>query len=582
MTFAAPLWLLALVPWAGVALYLLRGRRRSEHVPFLGLWLGPVTGPPARHKAAAPPLAVALALLATVLALLGAAGPVVRDQLHGAPITIVLDRGATMSARGVGRPRYVEAAEALARELPRLGPLTSAELVDVPGQNVVKTDVSDWISFVPNLRRTAVDTADALRAEVARRLAANTGLVFVVSDRPLGLDDSRLIQLVPASSVRNAGITLLAARETPRPQVMVRVRNDTPLRSARLEVTTAGERTTAEIELPAPGADARDKFVDVPRLGDVVVARLVAEDSFEADNVAWLVRGGSWPRIEPRAALSPELARMVEVYGRLRSSGSASASVAVVDDPEAIPPAMAAVVVAPAKGTGDPVTPAGPGAIEVMSHPVTRNLEAGFRTDSIRLIRPAPAGWTPVVRIGGNTAVAVRDGPVRRVWVGLDSAQLARQPEYVVFWTNVFDWLGGSGGVEFRGYPVGALGAGWKRVDGDDAGGTGDARAGEEPGLWPGLYERADDRARRGVNALDVHFPPVGPATTGEAEGDWRRALDRAAARVERGVGLGPALIALALWCVTASVLVWGRAPRAGLALPTGVAEATAASGRFG
>src|SRR4029079_1670341 len=129
--------------------------------------------------------------LATLLALLGAAGPVVRDQLRGAPITIVLDRGATMSARGVGRPRYVEAAEALARELPRLGPLTSAELVNVPGQNVVKTDVSDWISFVPNLRRTAVDSADTLHAEVARRLATNAGLVFVVSDRPLGLDDRR-------------------------------------------------------------------------------------------------------------------------------------------------------------------------------------------------------------------------------------------------------------------------------------------------------------------------------------------------------------------------------------------------------
>jgi hypothetical protein len=163
------------------------------------------------------------------------------------------------------------------------------------------------------------------------------------------------------------------------------------------------------------------------------------------------------------------------------------------------------------------------------------------------------------------------------VWVGLDSPQWATQPEYVVFWANVFDWLGGSGGPEFRGYPVRPLGTGWKRVDGDDAGGAG----GGEPGLWPGLYERADDAARRGVNALDVQFPPVDAATTGAAGGDWRRALGRALAEVDRGGSLAPALLVLALCCVAASALVWRRAPRAGPALPTGATEA-AGIGRLG
>jgi hypothetical protein len=78
---------------------------------------------------------------------------------------------------------------------------------------------------------------------------------------------------------------------------------------------------------------------------------------------------------------------------------------------------------------------------------------------------------------------------------------------------------------------------------------------------------------------MDVHLPRVGTATTGAARGDdWRRALTGALARADRGYALGPALLAMAAWCVTASALVWKRGPRTGPranpALPAGAAEA--------
>src|SRR5438552_4125190 len=111
MSFSGPLWLIGLLPWAGVALYLLRGRRRKEPVPFLDLWLGPVLGPNPKRRIAAPPLAVALALLATLLALLAAAGPQVNSGPAAPRVTIVLDRGATLSARGKSAPRFVETAQ---------------------------------------------------------------------------------------------------------------------------------------------------------------------------------------------------------------------------------------------------------------------------------------------------------------------------------------------------------------------------------------------------------------------------------------------------------------------------------------
>jgi hypothetical protein len=221
-------------------------------------------------------------------------------------------------------------------------------------------------------------------------------------------------------------------------------------------------------------------------------------------------------------------------------------SVAIVDDAGAVPTTTRAVIVAAGaagKGLGEAAEPA---AAEVLPHPVTRHVEGEFRLPSAPVREPAPEGWTPVVRVGGKTAVAVREGPARQVWVGLDSPQWAREPGYVVFWTNVFDWVGGAGAPEFRAYPVGPLGAEWKRVDGADVG--------AEPGLWPGLYERAGDGARRAVNATDVRFPPA------TAPSDWRGRLRAAVARADHGLALGPGVLATAVACLALAAVFW--APR--------------------
>ncbi|HZN67413.1 MAG TPA: BatA domain-containing protein, partial [Tepidisphaeraceae bacterium] len=100
MTFLSPLWLIGMFPWAAVTLYLLWGRRRQEGVPFLDLWMGPVKGPRPRRRVATPPLALALAILAMLLAVLGAAGPALTAGRGGFTVTLIVDRGSTMSAWG--------------------------------------------------------------------------------------------------------------------------------------------------------------------------------------------------------------------------------------------------------------------------------------------------------------------------------------------------------------------------------------------------------------------------------------------------------------------------------------------------
>ena len=495
MKFLSPVWLIALAPWAAVVIYLLWGRRRQEGVPFLALWMGPVEGPRPRRRVAAPPLALALLILAMLVALLGAARPVVSGLARGKPITIILDRGATMSAAGLGGTRYVEAASALEKELPRLGAGTPVEAVDVPGLSVTHTDAGDWVGTAAKLPQTALDTSAMLRAEVARRLAQGDKPVVVVSDLALP-ENPRLVQVSPRTEVRNVGIILLAARETPRPQIMVRVRNATDATGATLRVTAGGRDTSQEIELPAGGA-TRDYFVDVERLGDVVRAALSVADDFPADDVGWVAREGSPPRVEAVATLPAELRRMVDVYAAARAPAADAARVTVAMDPAALPQGARGVVVQ----TGPATAPVG-APVEVRPHPVTRNTRWEF-PEAVRLAEAPAAGWTPVVTIGGRTAVAVRDTPAPQVWIGIDAEGWARRPEYVVFWADVFDWLGGAA-TRFTSYPVARMEGAWRMVE--RAGAEGSPPVSQEPGLWPGLYERVGDGARRAVNAGDIRF----------------------------------------------------------------------------
>lgn len=551
MTFAAPLWLIGLVPWAAVMLYLLTGRWREHRVPFVSLWTGPVTGPRPTRKLTAPPRAVAAALAAMLLALLAAAGPQLELAGRGRVprVTVVIDRGATMSARGAASTRFSELADSVAAEIDRAQSSTRVDLRVVPPSR--GADLRRMKDVPP----TALDTGDALAAAVAE-LRDRPWPLVVVSDRPLPNGEG-VIHATPEQRVFNAGIVRVSVRESPRPQVMVSVRNQTTLPAASIEVLTGDRAASVDVELPPAGGEPRDFFVDVPAVGRVVQVRLVVEDSFEADDRAWLVREGNWPRIEARTGLGAELARMVEVYGGSRPSTDASPRVAIVADAAQLVGEMRGVVISrPGPQTGGDGSLSGT-APELVPHPITRGLEGALTLRLGEAAPSPPAGWTPVVRAGGRVAVAVREAPARQVWVGFDSVDFARRPEFVVFWANVFDWLGGGGGAEYRAEAVGPLASAWRRVEAEDV------RA--EPGLWPGLYERKDDGALRAVNALDVKFPPAS-ATGGN---DWRRQLGQALARANRGLPLAPALLLAALLCMIATALCWGRRSHGSAAPPS-------------
>jgi hypothetical protein len=273
-------------------------------------------------------------------------------------------------------------------------------------------------------------------------------------------------------------------------------------------------------------------FIDMPRLGKTVEVNLATGDALSADDHAWLVRESGWPRIEPSGTLPPELIRMVEAYRKLRPAREDARVVSIAGGTEF--PVSEAVVLAPA-------TLAANGVPSVVAHSVTNNVAWAGVLKNARVGAAIPAGFSPLISVGGGVAVAVREQPVRQVWMALDAPAFARRADYVVFWTNVIDWIGQSGDA-FAAHPIALLGDDWQRVtDGPDA---------TERGLWPGVYERSDGTLRA-VNAPFVKPPSPSPVV------DWQRRLANASTGGANGGPLSSYLLLAALCCALAAAWRW-------------------------
>ncbi|HWE94505.1 MAG TPA: hypothetical protein VG269_11125 [Tepidisphaeraceae bacterium] len=476
-----------------------------------------------------------------LFALLAAGKPTlaVRGLGGNEAVTIIVDRGMSMSALAGGVPRFRAMAAGVAGEIASvLGPLTPVDLVDVPGGAVRRSSVNDWQGLAAALAPTAVDTREALTQAVRDRLATSAGPVIVFSDQPLAIDHPRLVQIAPDSTPENVGIAVLSAREAPSPQVMVRLRNDSGRASGQLKVGSDGQEVRKEVALPPRGGE-RDYFFDLARLGTVVEASVGQADDQPGDDRAWLVREGSFPRVEPRAALPVELRRMIEVYTRSRPPTESSSRVAIVG----------ATADLPADGPGVVVAQIGvdraSGSVTAVEHPVAKDVDwSGFPGD-VRTAGESPEGWTPIVSVGPKVIVAVRTQPARQVWVGFDPGAWSATPDYVVFWANVFSWAG-SGQQRFAGHPLSEFEEGWKRVAGEKT------LAEVKPGEWPGVFQNADG-ARRAFNAL------AEPQARRTEVGNWRQKLASAAAPMRAGADAGPLLLVLAMTCLAGSTATWKR-----------------------
>jgi hypothetical protein len=338
MFLASPIWLILLAPWAGLLIWLLRGRFETRGVPFLELWGREAAQNRKPDRAwRMPPMAVVALLAAMLLGILAAAGPMI------------------------------------------------------------------WKNDLP------------------------------VS--------------ISSSDVR---IESLAVRTVPTTQAMIRLLNESNLASAKLTVRAGSAVVTEDVDLPGR-EQSRNYFVDVPVAASTIDAEVL---SGKIDHHLQTAQQVASPIVEARGPLPPELSRIIEVYSRHRAPGEESKHIEVITaSANVISDEPAAVLMNPRSGVREPssIRP-----LIVHDSPLTRSVDWDRVLLGANMESPPSGDWQPIVSSAGVVAVACREEPVKQVWVGFNSEEFGHQADFVIFWSNVFNWLG-DGGEDYHAVAPAAL-----------------------------------------------------------------------------------------------------------------------------
>lgn len=545
MLFTGPLWLWLLLPWLGVVIWQWWGRRNRVAVPFLDLWRSELPPPSKRRAFTPPPLAIVMILLAALLAILAAAGPTVHwTGRGGRAMTIILDRGLTMSQMQDDQRRFVAAAERVNRAAESLAQLGPIQLMTVPSQNGDITQLPHWLSFANELAPTALDTFKHVQSATQRTLTEVDGPVLLLSDARLDISSDLFAQVVP-EPISSVQIEHVAARAWPSPQVMVRLQNSSDRSTAIIRVRSGRSEIAKAIDLPPRNA-SKNVFIDPNDLLSPIEISIDGATVDDPAGRAWLVRASAWPKVELNSAVPAAVGRVIDAYEVARPAADDAPIVAVTTDPAAIGPQTPAAIVA----GGGTVVGADDAEAVVVDHRLTGHVDWNAAVRGARLTE-APGDWMPVVSVAGRAVIAAQEGDVRRVWIGIDSPTLPRLPAFVVLWTNVLDWLGqvdSSEAGEFVYERVdGVLDKEWQPL-------TGMPNPRPLNGQWPGLYERRGDGALRALNA-----PIIDPSNRQGPSDDWRGALQRWARQSDRRrvLELAPALLIVAMACLLLAALRW-------------------------
>jgi hypothetical protein len=249
-----------------------------------------------------------------------------------------------------------------------------------------------------------------------------------------------LQSLPSAAEESDVTIETLSVRSQSSTQAMVRLLNQSDLSAVTLTAKADGKTVqTQRAQLPGRG-QTQNYFLDIAGTPSVVEVELDADEPTGIHDRAQASRRAAWPIVEARSALSPELGRMIEVYARHRPSGEGSTRIAVLKASEGLDLDSPAAFVADEQSGGRKIAQIEP--LLVQDGPLTRSVDWVATLSDVSVWPIPPGNWQTVVSVAGVAVVAVRSEPFRQVWIGFDSPDFASRPDFVVFWSNIFNWLG--------------------------------------------------------------------------------------------------------------------------------------------
>jgi hypothetical protein len=149
------------------------------------------------------------------------------------------------------------------------------------------------------------------------------------------------------------------------------------------------------------------------------------------------------------------------------------------------------------------------GELRVTPDPLTKVVNWNAAIGGASVSKPPDGDWTPLVTVGNSVLLAKRTSPARQVWVGFSQQAWPKSPDFVVFWTNVLNWVAGDA-VQWTAMPVQQLSANWKAIASPPSN--------VQPNAWPGIYRNGE--ALLAMNSdvpifssdatapLNLHLPP--------------------------------------------------------------------------
>ena len=242
----------------------------------------------------------------------------------------------------------------------------------------------------------------------------------------------------PAGETPDIKIESLAIRTTPKTQAMVRLLNRTDLRQAALSIRADNQVVHfGEVALPAID-QTQDYFVDVPASPKTIEATI---DFNGTQRRREAIRQASWPIIEPRGSMPPELKRMIAVYTHDRPPGDSSRHITIRRFSDSRGGDQPAALLMDDSAQQQALT-GSPAPLIIADSPLSQSVGWTDILTQAHIAGPPTGAWQSIVTVGLTPVVAIQQEPIRQVWIGFNSDQFPHRADFVIFWTAVFDWLG--------------------------------------------------------------------------------------------------------------------------------------------